>query len=46
MTQKVGNWSADTRLQFIEFRLYWEGKINRQDLIEQFRISEKIAESY
>lgn len=34
-----GNWSADTRLQFIEFRLYWEGKINRQDLIEQFRIS-------
>ncbi|WP_172962391.1 WYL domain-containing protein [Hydrocarboniclastica marina] len=39
MTQKVGNWSAETRLQFIEFRLYWEGKINRQDLIEQFRIS-------
>lgn len=27
------------RLEFIEFRLYWSGRLNRTDLIEQFRIS-------
>lgn len=27
------------RLQFIEFRLYWEGRINRADLISHFGIS-------
>lgn len=27
------------RLEFIEFRLYWTGKLNRTDLTEQFRIS-------
>lgn len=32
-------WSALQRLQFIEFRLLWEGHINRSDLIEAFNIS-------
>ena len=27
------------RLEFIEFRLYWTGRLNRTDLIQQFRIS-------
>lgn len=32
-------WSAVQRLQFIEFRLLWEGHVNRSDLIETFGIS-------
>lgn len=32
-------WSALQRLQFIEFRLLWEGHVNRSDLIEAFSIS-------
>lgn len=32
-------WSALQRLQFIEFRLLWEGHVNRSDLIEAFNIS-------
>lgn len=32
-------WSATQRLQFIEFRLFWEGHVNRSDLIETFGIS-------
>jgi hypothetical protein len=32
-------WSATQRLQFIEFRLQWEGHVNRSDLIEAFGIS-------
>ncbi len=32
-------WSAVQRLQFIEFRLLWEGHVNRSDLIETFSIS-------
>lgn len=39
--QQVRNlvWSAAQRLQFIEFRLQWEGHVNRSDLIEAFGIS-------
>lgn len=33
------SWSALQRLQFIEFRLLWEGHVNRSDLIEAFGIS-------
>jgi hypothetical protein len=29
----------EQRLEFIEFRLFWEGGVNRSDLIEQFGIS-------
>ena len=32
-------WSIEQRLQFIEFRLYWEGHVNRGDLRESFGIS-------
>ncbi|MES2205168.1 MAG: WYL domain-containing protein [Pseudomonadota bacterium] len=32
-------WSQEQRLEFIDFRLYWEGRINRSDLISFFGIS-------
>jgi hypothetical protein len=32
-------WGADRRLEFIDFRLYWEGRIRRSDLTEFFGIS-------
>lgn len=32
-------WSAERRLLLIDFRLYWEGRINRKDLIDFFGIS-------
>lgn len=32
-------WSQERRLQFIDFRLQWEARINRKDLTEFFRIS-------
>ncbi len=31
--------SVQRRLEFIEFRLFWEGQINRSDLVDQFRVS-------
>ena len=30
------NWSVERRYKFIEFRLYWQGKFNRIDLIVAF----------
>lgn len=35
----VVKWSQERRLQFIEFRLQWEGRINRRDVTEFFKIS-------
>ncbi len=32
-------WGVERRLEFIEFRLYWEGHVNRIDLIDAFGIS-------
>ena len=32
-------WSQKRRLEFIEFRLLWEGRVNRSDLIQFFGIS-------
>lgn len=32
-------WNIERRLEFIDFRLYWEGRINRKDLTEFFGIS-------
>lgn len=32
-------WNVQRRLIFIELRLYWEGRINRGDLVEYFDIS-------
>lgn len=39
MTDHNRVWSTESRLQFIEFKLYWEGRINRGDLISYFGIS-------
>ena len=32
-------WGAERRLQFIDFRLRWEGRLNRTDLTEHFGLS-------
>jgi hypothetical protein len=36
---KRARWGQERRLEFIDFRLYWEGRVNRSDLIEFFGIS-------
>ena len=33
------NWGAERRNAFIEFRVFWHGRINRADLIDTFGIS-------
>jgi predicted DNA-binding transcriptional regulator YafY len=33
------SWGQQRRLELIDFRLYWEGRINRADLTEHFGIS-------
>lgn len=38
-TARVGRWGQDRRLEFIDFRLLWEGRVNRSDLTSFFRIS-------
>ena len=38
-------WSQERRLQFIDFRLQWEGRINRRDVTEFFKISVPQASS-
>ncbi|EQD64572.1 transcriptional regulator, partial [mine drainage metagenome] len=32
-------WGLERRLQFIDFRLRWEGRINRTDLTDHFGLS-------
>jgi predicted DNA-binding transcriptional regulator YafY len=32
-------WGVGQRLEFIEFRLFWDGHVNRSDLMEQFGVS-------
>jgi hypothetical protein len=32
-------WGAEQRLEFIEFRLFWDGAVNRSDLTERFGVS-------
>ncbi len=42
MSQKAlrtGRWGQERRLEFIDFRLMWEGRLNRADLIGFFQIS-------
>lgn len=36
-------WGVGRRLEFIEFRLFWEGGVNRSDIIEMFGVSEPQA---
>lgn len=38
-TQKKRAWGAEQRLEFIEFRLYWAGGVNRSDITKQFAVS-------
>lgn len=37
--RKKSLWSVEQRLEFIDFRLYWEGRVNRSDLIDFFGVS-------
>ncbi len=37
--EKPARWGQDRRLEFIDFRLLWEGRINRSDLTSFFGIS-------
>ena len=37
--QTTAKWGRQKRLEFIEFRLYWQGRINRSDLRAHFGIS-------
>ncbi len=32
-------WGVERRLEFIEFRLFWEGHVNRSDITEAFGVS-------
>ncbi|MBW7057831.1 WYL domain-containing protein [Paracoccus bogoriensis] len=32
-------WGVEQRLEFIEFRLFWEGHVNRIDVMQQFGVS-------
>lgn len=36
-------WGVEQKLQFVEFRLFWEGHVNRGDLIDKFGISQNQA---
>jgi len=38
-TRTPGRWGQDRRLEFIDFRLRWDGKLNRSDLTDFFGIS-------
>ncbi len=32
-------WGVERQLEFIEFRLFWEGHVNRGDLMSAFAVS-------
>jgi len=32
-------WGIERRLEFVEFRLYWEGGVNRSDIVSEFDVS-------
>lgn len=38
-------WGVERRLEFIEFRLFWEGRVNRSDVMEKFGLSVNQASS-
>jgi predicted DNA-binding transcriptional regulator YafY len=38
-SSKYLKWGVERRMEFIDFRLFWEGRINRRDLIDQFGVS-------
>lgn len=39
MSQEVLKWGVERRLEFIEFRLFWNGGVNRSDLTDAFGVS-------
>lgn len=48
MTEETGGpvrWGVQRRLEFIDFRLFWDGRFNRRDLAETFGISAQQASS-
>lgn len=48
MADKLGEttrWGVQRRLEFIDFRLFWDGRFNRRDLSETFGISAQQASS-
>lgn len=48
MADSVGRdlrWGVAKRLEFIDFRLFWNGSFNRKDLVDFFGISEQQASS-
>lgn len=32
-------WGVERRLEFVEFRLFWEGGVNRSDIVNEFGVS-------
>ncbi len=32
-------WGIEQRLEFIEFRVFWEDGVNRADIIDRFKVS-------
>jgi hypothetical protein len=32
-------WGVERRLEFVEFRLFWEGRVNRGDIVDKFGVS-------
>lgn len=38
-TETKPRWNVERRLEFIDFKLYWDGRINRGDLVDYFGIS-------
>jgi len=41
--KRKAKWNVEKRLEFIEFRLYWDGRLNRRDLVDTFGISAQQA---
>jgi predicted DNA-binding transcriptional regulator YafY len=39
VTQADLRWGVERRLEYIEFRLFWSGGVNRSDIIDQFDVS-------
>ena len=37
--RRSGPWGQERRLEFVDFRLRWDGRLNRADLVEHFGIS-------
>ncbi len=37
--KKGFRWGVERRLEFVEFRLFWEGGVNRSDIVAEFGVS-------